>query len=30
MGVRRVVPDLTSTSLEAAKGFYGDVLGLNP
>ena len=30
MGVRRVVPDLSSTSLEAAKGFYGDVLGLRP
>jgi predicted enzyme related to lactoylglutathione lyase len=27
MGVRRVVPDLSSTSLEAAKGFYGDLLG---
>jgi catechol 2,3-dioxygenase-like lactoylglutathione lyase family enzyme len=25
-----VVPDLSSTSLEAAKGFYGDVLGLRP
>jgi catechol 2,3-dioxygenase-like lactoylglutathione lyase family enzyme len=30
MGVRRVVPDISSTSLEAAKGFYGDVLGLRP
>jgi len=30
MGARRVVPDLSSTSLEAAKGFYGDVLGLRP
>jgi catechol 2,3-dioxygenase-like lactoylglutathione lyase family enzyme len=30
MGVRRVVPDLSSTSLEAAKGFYGDLLGLRP
>ena len=30
MGVRRVVPDLGSTSLEAAKGFYGDLLGLRP
>jgi catechol 2,3-dioxygenase-like lactoylglutathione lyase family enzyme len=30
MGVPRVVPDLTSTSLEAAKGFYGDVPGLQP
>ena len=30
MGVRRVVSDLSSTSLEAAKGFYGDVLGLRP
>jgi len=25
-----VVPDLSSTSLEAAKGFYGDVPGLRP
>jgi catechol 2,3-dioxygenase-like lactoylglutathione lyase family enzyme len=30
MGVRRVVPDLSSTSLEAAKGSYGDLLGLRP
>jgi catechol 2,3-dioxygenase-like lactoylglutathione lyase family enzyme len=30
MGVRRVVPDLSSTSLEAAKGFYGDIPGLRP
>jgi catechol 2,3-dioxygenase-like lactoylglutathione lyase family enzyme len=30
MGVHRVVPDLTSKSLEAAKAFYGDVLGLLP
>jgi catechol 2,3-dioxygenase-like lactoylglutathione lyase family enzyme len=30
MGVRPVVPDLSSTSLEAAKGFYGDLLGLQP
>lgn len=30
MGVRRVVPDLTSTSLEAVKGFYGDIFGLQP
>jgi hypothetical protein len=30
MGVRRVVPDLSSTSLEAAKGFCGDLLGLRP
>jgi catechol 2,3-dioxygenase-like lactoylglutathione lyase family enzyme len=30
VGVRRVVPDLASTSLEAAKGFYSDVLGLQP
>ena len=30
MGVRRVVPDLSSTSLEAAKSFYGDLLGLRP
>jgi hypothetical protein len=29
-GVRRVVPDLSSTPLEAAKGFYGDLLGLRP
>ncbi len=28
MGVRRVVPDLASQSLQAAKKFYGDVLGL--
>ena len=27
MGVRRVVPDLSSTSLEAAKGFYGERTG---
>jgi hypothetical protein len=25
-----VVPDLSSTSPEVAKGFYGDVLGLRP
>ena len=30
MGVRRVVPDLASVSLEAAKHFYGAVLGLRP
>jgi catechol 2,3-dioxygenase-like lactoylglutathione lyase family enzyme len=30
MGVRRVVPDLASASLEAAKAFYGEVLGLQP
>ena len=30
VGVCRVVPDLASRSLEAAKGFYGDVLGLQP
>ncbi|HEV7728320.1 MAG TPA: VOC family protein [Modestobacter sp.] len=30
VGVRRVVPDLASTSLEAAQGFYSDVLGLQP
>ena len=30
VGVRRVVPDLASRSLEAARGFYGDVLGLQP
>ena len=30
MGVRRVVPDLASASLDAAKDFYGDVLGLLP
>lgn len=30
MGVRRVVPDLASQSLEAAKAFYGEVLGLEP
>jgi catechol 2,3-dioxygenase-like lactoylglutathione lyase family enzyme len=30
MGARRVVPDLSSTPLEAAKGFYGDLLGLRP
>lgn len=30
MGVRRAVPDLSSTSLEAAKAFYGEVLGLRP
>ncbi len=28
MGVHRVVPDLSSRSLEAATEFYGDVLGL--
>jgi catechol 2,3-dioxygenase-like lactoylglutathione lyase family enzyme len=28
MSVRRVVPDLLSTSLEASKAFYDDVLGL--
>lgn len=30
VGVCRVVPDLASRSLEAAKGFYGDVLALQP
>jgi catechol 2,3-dioxygenase-like lactoylglutathione lyase family enzyme len=30
VGVRRVVPDLASRSLEAAQGFYGEVLGLQP
>lgn len=30
MGVRRVVPDLASTSLESAKAFYSEVLGLHP
>lgn len=30
MSVRRVVPDLPSGSLEAAKGFYRRVLGLEP
>jgi catechol 2,3-dioxygenase-like lactoylglutathione lyase family enzyme len=29
MVVRRVVPDLGSQSLETAKSFYGDVLGLH-
>ena len=29
-GVRRVVPDLSSTSLEAAQDFYGDILGPRP
>jgi catechol 2,3-dioxygenase-like lactoylglutathione lyase family enzyme len=30
MGVRRVVPDLSSTSLEAAKGFCRGLLGPRP
>jgi len=30
MGVRRVVPDLSSQSLETAKAFYSEVLGLEP
>lgn len=30
MGVRRVIPDFVTTSLGAAKAFYGDVLGLQP
>lgn len=30
MGVRRVVPNLTSESLPAATNFYGDVFGLQP
>ena len=30
MGVRRVVPDLATTSLDVAKAFYADVLGLQP
>ncbi len=30
MGVRRVVPDFTSRSLEASKHFYGELLGLRP
>jgi catechol 2,3-dioxygenase-like lactoylglutathione lyase family enzyme len=28
MGVRRVVPDLASRSLDRARAFYGEVLGL--
>ncbi len=28
MGVRRVVPDFASQSLETAKAFYGELLGL--
>lgn len=30
MGVHRVVPDLSSQSLDRAKVFYGEVLGLQP
>lgn len=30
MGVHRVVPDLSCTSLESATAFYGHVLGLQP
>ena len=30
MSVRRIVPDLASKSLDEAKQFYGDVLGLEP
>ena len=30
MGVQRVVPDLSSSSLETATVFYRDVLGLQP
>lgn len=30
MGVHRVVPDLTSKSLDTSKRFYGHVLGLQP
>ncbi len=30
MTVRRVVPDLSSGSLDTAKAFYADVLGLQP
>ena len=30
VGVRRIVPDLPSTSVAAATAFYGDVLGLRP
>ena len=30
MGARGVVPDFVTTSLDAAKAFYGDVLGLQP
>jgi catechol 2,3-dioxygenase-like lactoylglutathione lyase family enzyme len=30
MGVRRVVPDLASGDLGAAKDFYANVLGLHP
>ena len=30
MAVERVVPDLVSTSIEEATGFYGRVLGLQP
>jgi len=30
MSVRRVVPDFASASLDRAKSFYGDVLGLRP
>ena len=30
MGAHRAVPNLTSGSLQAAKDFYGEVLGLRP
>lgn len=30
MGVRRVVPDLSCESLQAAENFYGEVFGLRP
>jgi catechol 2,3-dioxygenase-like lactoylglutathione lyase family enzyme len=30
MGVRRVVPDLASASLNEATAFYGEMLGLRP
>lgn len=30
MGVRRVVPDLASRSIEQATAFYGTVFGLHP
>lgn len=30
MGVHRIVPDFASQSLDAAKSFYAEVLGLQP
>jgi catechol 2,3-dioxygenase-like lactoylglutathione lyase family enzyme len=29
MAVKRIVPNITASNLDAAKAFYGDILGMN-